>query len=155
MVTLTATVSTQSSGVAPSGTVQFLNGATPIAGTVTLTPTNGSSKGSASLMATLTTTISALLPPRPMERTRPGPPVWWFVLLATAMAAFVYLLRQFPKQRKHVYASMILLGVILTGVAGCSGAGGGPKIKTVTIQANYSGDSNYNSSSGQVIITVQ
>jgi hypothetical protein len=89
-----------------------------------------------------------------MERTRPGPPGWWFVLLATAMAAFVYLLGRFPRQRKYVYASMILFGVILTGIAGCGG-GGGPKIKTVTIQANYSGDSNYNSSSGQVIITVQ
>jgi hypothetical protein len=155
MVTLTATISTQSSGLAPSGTVQFLNGATPITGTVTLTPTNGSSKGPASLTATLTTTISALLPPRPMERTRPGPPGWWFVLLATAMAAFVYLLGRFPRQRKYVYASMILFGVILTGIAGCGGGGGGPKIKTVTIQANYSGDSNYNSSSGQVIITVQ
>jgi len=154
MVTLTATISTQSNGVAPSGTVQFLNGATPITGTVTLTPTNGSSTGFASLKATLTTTISALMPPLPMERTRPGPLVWWFVLLATAVAAFVYLLRRFPKQRKHVYASMILFGVILTGVAGCGG-GGGPKIKTVTIQTNYSGDSNYNSSSGQVIITVQ
>jgi pro-kumamolisin-like protein/Big-like domain-containing protein len=157
MVTLTATISTQSSGVAPSGTVQFLNGATPITGTVTLTPTDGirSSTGFASLKATLTTTISALMPPRPMERTRPGPPVWWFVLLATAMAAFVHLLGRFPKQRKYVYASMILFGVILTGVAGCGGGGGGPKIKTVTIQANYSGDSNYNSSSGQVIITIQ
>ena len=70
-----------------------------------------------------------------------------------AMAALVYLLGRFPKQRKVVYASMILFGVILTGVAGCSG--GGSKTKTVTIQANYSGDSNYNSSSGQVIITVQ
>lgn len=155
MVTLTATISTQSNGAAPSGTVQFLNGATPITGTVTLTPTNGSSTGFASLQATLTTTISALAPPVPMERTRPGPPLWWFVLLATAMAAFVYLLGQFPKERKYVYASMILFCVILTGVAGCGGGGGGPKIKTVTIHANYSGDGNYTSSSGQVIITVQ
>jgi len=155
MVTLTATIATQSSGVAPSGTVQFLKGTTPISGTVTLTPTDGidSSTGFASLKATLTTTISALLPPPPMERPRPGPPVWWFVLPAMAMAALVYLLGRFPKQRKVVYASMILFGVILTGVAGCSG--GGSKAKTVTIQANYSGDSNYNSSSGQVIITVQ
>jgi hypothetical protein len=155
MVTLTATISTQSNGVAPSGTVQFLNGATPIAGTVTLSPTNGSSTGFASLNATLTTTISALIPPRLMERTRPSPPIWWFVLLAAAMAAFVCLVGRFSKQRKYVYASMILCGVILTGVAGCGGGGGGPKIRTVTIHANYSGDGNYTSSSGQVIITVQ
>ncbi len=155
MVTLTATISTQSNGVAPSGTVQFLNGATPISGTVTLIPTNGidSSTGFASLKATLTTTISALIPPVPMGRTRPSPPLWRFVLLATAMAAFAYFLARFPKQRKYVYASMILFGLILTGVAGCGG--GGPQIKSVTIHANYSGDSNYNSSSGQVSITVQ
>ena len=155
MVTLTATISTQSNGVAPSGTVQFLNGATPISGTVTLIPTNGidSSTGFASLKATLTTTISALIPPVPMGRTRPSPPLWRFVLLATAMAAFAYFLARFPKQRKYVYASMILFGLIVTGVAGCGG--GGPQIKSVTIHANYSGDSNYNSSSGQVSITVQ
>src|SRR5712664_1120028 len=155
MVTLSATISTQSNGVAPSGTVQFLNGATPISGTVTLIPTNGidSSTGFASLKATLTTTISALIPPVPMGRTRPSPPLWRFVLLATAMAAFAYFLARFPKQRKYVYASMILFGLILTGVAGCGG--GGPQIKSVTIHANYSGDSNYNSSSGQVSITVQ
>jgi len=157
MVTLTATISTQSNGAAPGGTVQFLNGATLIAGTVTLTPTNGadSSTGFASLKATLTTTISGLMPPRPMERTRPSPPVWWFVPLAMIMAAFVYFLGRFPKQRRYVYASMILFGAILAGVAGCGGGGGGPKTKTVTIQANYSGDGNYNSSSGQVSITVQ
>lgn len=157
MVTLTATISTQSNGAAPSGTVQFLNGATPITGTVTLTPTNGTnnSTGFASLKATLTTTISGLMPPRPIERTRPSPPLWWFVLLAMTMAAFLYFLGRFPKQRKYIYASVILFGAILTGVAGCSGGGGGPKIKTVTIQANYSGDGNYNSSSGQVTITVQ
>jgi len=155
MVTLTATISTQSNGAAPSGTVQFLNGTTPISGMVTLTPTNGidSSTGFASLKATLTTTISALIPPVPMGRTRPSPPLWRLALLATAMAAFAYFLARFPKQRKYVYASMILFGLILTGVAGCGG--GGPQIKSVTIHANYSGDSNYNSSSGQVSITVQ
>jgi hypothetical protein len=155
MVTLTATISTQSSGVAPSGMVQFLNGTTPISGTVTLTPTDGinSSTGFASLKATLTTTITALTPMRPTERTRPNPPLWPLVLLATA--AFAYFLGRFPRQRKYAYASMILFGVILTGVAGCGSAGGGPQIKTATIHANYSGDSNYNSSSGQVSITVQ
>jgi hypothetical protein len=155
MVTLTATISTQSNGVAPSGTVQFLNGATPISGTVTLTPTDGinSTTGFASLKATLTTTITALTPIQPMERTRPNLPLWPLVLLATL--AFAYFLGRFPRQRKYAYASMILFGVILTGIAGCGGAAGVPQIKTATIHAEYSGDSNYNSSSGQVSITVQ
>ncbi|HEX2712211.1 MAG TPA: Ig-like domain repeat protein, partial [Candidatus Acidoferrales bacterium] len=58
-VTLTALVSTQSSGVAPTGTVQFLNGSTPIGGTVTLTGTAGSSTTFAALRATLTTSFAA------------------------------------------------------------------------------------------------
>ena len=56
--TLTAIVGTNSSGVAPTGTVQFMNGASPISGTVTYTPTNGSSTANASLKATLSVTFS-------------------------------------------------------------------------------------------------
>jgi hypothetical protein len=67
-VTLTATVtSTQFSGDAPGAPggnllatpVQFLNGTTPISGTVQLTPSPGSANGP-QLTATLTTTITAL-----------------------------------------------------------------------------------------------
>ena len=58
-VTLTATVTTVSSGLAPTGTVSFLNGTTPISGTVTYTPTNGSLIGFASQQATLLTTFSS------------------------------------------------------------------------------------------------
>ena len=58
-VTLTAVVATQSSGVAPSGTVQFLNGSTPIGGTVTYAPTAGSATAAAQLQATLTTSLPA------------------------------------------------------------------------------------------------
>jgi hypothetical protein len=59
-LTLTAVVNTQSnSAVPPSGTVQFLNGATPIGGTVTYvgTPYNTTTGAFASLQATLTTTL--------------------------------------------------------------------------------------------------
>jgi Bacterial Ig-like domain (group 3) len=56
--TLTAIVATTSSGVAPTGTVQFMNGSTPISGTVTYTPTNGSTTANASLKATLSVTFS-------------------------------------------------------------------------------------------------
>ncbi len=58
-VSLTAIVNTQSSGVAPAGTVTFFNGSTPISGTPTYTPTNGSSSGPALLQATLTTRFTA------------------------------------------------------------------------------------------------
>ena len=56
--TLTAFVNTTSNGAVPSGTVQFLNGNTPIPGTVTYTGIVGSSTANASLQATLTTTFS-------------------------------------------------------------------------------------------------
>ena len=60
-LTLTATVSTQSNGAAPSGTVQFMNGTTPISGTVTYTGSAGSgSMGAfATLQATLVTSFSS------------------------------------------------------------------------------------------------
>ncbi|HUY14398.1 MAG TPA: Ig-like domain repeat protein [Terriglobia bacterium] len=58
-VTLTAVINTQSNGVAPSGTVQFLNGSTPVSGNVVYTPTAGSAGPSAQLQATLATTLSA------------------------------------------------------------------------------------------------
>ncbi len=58
-LTLTALFSTQSSGVAPTGTVTFFNGTTPLAGTVTLTGTAGSVSGSASLQGVLLTTLAA------------------------------------------------------------------------------------------------
>ena len=57
--TLSAVVNTQSSGVAPTGTVQFLNGSTPIGGTVTYKGTAGSTSAKASLQATLDTVFSA------------------------------------------------------------------------------------------------
>ncbi|HEV2234421.1 MAG TPA: Ig-like domain repeat protein, partial [Terriglobia bacterium] len=57
-VTLTAVVNTQSNGAAPTGTVQFLNGGTPVAGNPAYTPTP-STTSFASLQAVLTTTFSA------------------------------------------------------------------------------------------------
>jgi len=56
-VTLTATVNTNSIGLPPSGTVQFLNGSTPITNTVTYTPANAPTSSTnpyASLTATVT-----------------------------------------------------------------------------------------------------
>ena len=58
-VTLTATLSTQSNGAAPAGTVTFLNGTTPISGTVSYvrTPYSNATGAFASLQATLTTSF--------------------------------------------------------------------------------------------------
>ena len=60
-LTLTGTVSTQSSGAAPSGTVQFMDGSTPISGTVTYAGSAGSASTGAfaSLQGTLATSFSA------------------------------------------------------------------------------------------------
>jgi hypothetical protein len=58
-VTLTAQVGTESFGVAPTGTVQFLNGATPLGGAVTYVGSSGSPVSPASLLATLTTSLSS------------------------------------------------------------------------------------------------
>jgi len=60
-IKLVVDVTTQSSGVAPTGTVQFLNGAKPVSGTVSYTGYSAatSSTGYALLQATLTTTPSA------------------------------------------------------------------------------------------------
>lgn len=56
---LSATVSTQSNGAAPTGTVQFLNGSTPLSGTVSYTPTAGSGTSNAALTASLNAVLSS------------------------------------------------------------------------------------------------
>jgi hypothetical protein len=58
-VTLTATVTTSSLGLAPTGTVTFLNGSNQISGTPTYTYAAGSYAGTASLTATLSTSFTA------------------------------------------------------------------------------------------------
>jgi hypothetical protein len=55
---VTATVSTVSSGVAPSGTVSFFANSTLLPGTVQYTPINGTSSNNASLGASLVTSIN-------------------------------------------------------------------------------------------------
>ncbi len=59
-ISFTATVNTQSYGIAPSGTVQVLDGGTPVQATVgTITSTNGSNSGMASLQIPLSLKVSA------------------------------------------------------------------------------------------------
>jgi hypothetical protein len=56
-VTLTAAVTTASNGAAPMGTVQFLNGSTPISGTVAYKGSAGSGSGPATLAAVLVASL--------------------------------------------------------------------------------------------------
>jgi Pro-kumamolisin, activation domain/Bacterial Ig-like domain (group 3) len=162
-VTLTATVSTMSSGVAPTGTVQFLNGSTPITGTVTYSPANGSASGPARLRATLTTTFSASL----IQTTnvyyaakRQNGSRWFFA--ASGLMLGFLILPGIPaklRRRKGCFiASFLTLAVLSTSAIGCGGGGGTPPPTghTLSISAQYSGDSNYtNSTAPPVAITVQ
>jgi len=166
MVTLTATVSTQSSGDAPGARggvlqntpVQFLNGSTPITGMITLKPTPGPSVN-ASLTATLTTTISALgLPERPSPwRPRVPPGAYW--VLAACAALYASFLWKMPSRRRrgYAYAGLVLFALTAAGIAGCGGGGGSstPPAKTVTITAKFVGDTNYTASSGTTTVSVQ
>jgi hypothetical protein len=163
-VTLTATVNTTSNGAGPSGTVQFMNGSAALGSATTCTPTTGtaSSTGAAFCTATLTTTLSQMVPlTRPQPRMRiPFVPVW----IAALMALLFFVLAQRvtgPRlQRRLGYAAagLLLLACVTAGIAGCSGSGGGGGGGTHTdnITAVYAGDGNYTgSTSAAAPVTVQ
>jgi subtilase family serine protease len=159
-VTLTAQVNTNSNGVGPTGTVQFANGTSNIGAAVTCVPTSASasSSGTAYCTATVTTTISSLPPMSPGNRRTPRVPV--LPITALAFAAILYLAfvqrMQQSRQRTLTYAGLLLFALVVAGVAGCGGGGsssGGSHI--VTINASYTGDTNYTASSGSTPITVQ
>jgi uncharacterized membrane protein YgcG len=142
---------------------------------VTCAPTSGAANttvlagtpiqaGTAYCVATITTAISALYPPPTAE---PGTPWLRAVPLAiVALCAALYLvgMRWMPEQRRRAYAYAGLLGFALlaAGIAGCGGSsntsggggssGSGPG--TRTINAVYSGDTNYAASNGSISITI-
>jgi hypothetical protein len=157
-VTLTALISTQSTGAEPGGTVQFYRGSTLLSGTVNYQGLPGSSSNGAYLQATLITTLSSSLLPvgdlRPPILRRP---VLW---LLPCIALFVLLLlwRIRPANR-WAYASAVLFffGLIAAaGFTGCNGSGNGSSGHTAKITAKYSGDTNYaNSTSPAITITIQ
>jgi pro-kumamolisin-like protein len=162
MVTLTATVSTQSNGAAPGGAlatpVQFLNGSTAISGTITLKPVNGSTSN-ASLTATLTAPITALgLPVKPTPwRPEVPPGAYWVLAVCAALYGLFLWKTPKPKRRGYAYAGLALFALAAAGFAGCGGGGGSstPPVKTVTITAKFVGDTNYTASSGTTTIAVQ
>jgi subtilase family serine protease len=167
-VTLTAYVTTLSSGAGPTGSMQFSNGGTSL-GSATCTPTSGAANtnppisqitaGTAFCTATLTTAISRLYPPPeggPGPRGEPVIP--WIVALASAVL-FALGWRWTPagRRRAYAYAGLIAFVLLAAGIAGCggggsgsSGSGPGPR----TINAVYPGDANYKPSNGSVVITV-
>lgn len=160
-VTMTATIGTSSnSSQGPTGTVQFSNGSTSLGAAVKCTPAASTSTTAASCTATMTTTISALYPP---PQGRPGSPVvpWMLIgILALCAAMFLAGARWMPENRRHAYAyaGMIAFVLLAIGIAGCGGGGGGGGgggNGTRTINAAYSGDSNYSSSTGSTTVTIQ
>jgi len=172
-VTLTAMITTSSSGVAPTGTVEFLNGTTKLSGTVTYTPTAGGT-ASAALKATLTTTLTSVTPlASPNDEQKRFPPAMLVIGFFALLFAYVLLSMPTPRCRKYAYASFVLLTALMVGLAGCGGGssssggtsggttGGGTGGSTGTtgaqsITAVYSGDSNYQTSkSTVVVVTIQ
>jgi hypothetical protein len=159
-VTLTATIGTNSnSSEGPTGTVQFSNGSTSLGAAVKCTPTASTSTTAASCAATMTTTISALYPP---PQGRPGRPIapWMLVGIAALCVAMYFAgLRRMPEKRRHAcaYAGMIAFALLAIAIAGCGGGGGGGGggNGTRTINAAYSGDANYSSSTGSTTVTIQ
>ena len=157
VVTLTAVVNTGSSGLAPTGTVQFFNGSTMIQGNVVLTPFRPNSfflQGSATLTATLTTTLSAVPgagPTRIPNLLRPYP------LTLFALGALLFVLRYASaNRRRYAYVGLIFAVFLLAGMAACGGGGGHNRAHTDTITAKYSGDTNYTgSTSTAVMINIQ
>lgn len=158
-VTLTAVVNTQSLGAAPTGTVQFFNGTTPLSGTVSLIPVAGSITGTtASLTATLSTTL-AFVPPANVSPKTPGFPknLLWIVVCTALLVLLLLMKIPSSKRRSYAYAAALFL-VLLTGaIVGCgsSGGGGGGGGHKDTITAKYSGDTNYAASQSAVTVTIQ
>jgi hypothetical protein len=164
-VTLTATVNTTSNGDAPcdgtanTGTVQFFNGGTAITGTVMYKGISGaqSSNGIASCTATLATTIAGFPAlPRVLPRAPNSPPLPWLVL-AISLLLFFISLRWIPRsnRRAFTYASVAAFVLVSIGFAGCSNSGG-RSLRTASITAKYSGDTNYAAStSSAATVTVQ
>jgi hypothetical protein len=159
-VTITAVVNTNSSGVGPTGTVQFANGSSNIGAAVNCVPTSAiaSSSGTAFCTATVTTTLSALPPVAPANRKAPRMPILPITVLA--FAAILYLAcvqrMQPSRQRNFAYTGLLVFAMLMAGVSGCGGggssSGGG---HTVTINASYAGDTNYTASSGSTSVVVQ
>jgi Pro-kumamolisin, activation domain/Bacterial Ig-like domain (group 3) len=155
-VILTATVTTNSNGAGPTGTVQFKNGSSNLGAAVTCAPTAASTSAAAFCTATLTTTLSFMTPPSGPSRFpnfRYQPVLLMALLLLLLLLFFVNRVSA-TYRRSFTYVSLLLLLFVLAGIAGCSGHGGSGRIDNIT--AAYSGDTNYSgSTSPSAPITIQ
>jgi subtilase family serine protease len=168
-VTLTANITTNSSGAGPTGTVQFMNGSTALGAAAACTPTaavtTGSNPTTASCKATLTTTLSFLKPPSAPRHIPRSPVGLLWIAAALLLMTFLLSLRRMPlaQHRGYAYAGLLLFACLVAGIAGCSGAkssssgnSGGGSSHTDSITGVYSGDSNYAAStSTAVAVTIQ
>jgi multisubunit Na+/H+ antiporter MnhB subunit len=82
------------------------------------------------------------------------------VFAALSVVLFALGWRWMPENRRRVYAYAGLLAFALLAagiVAGCGGGGSSSNNggKTLNIKASYAGDTNYATSTGSAIITVQ
>jgi hypothetical protein len=155
-VTLTAAVGSNSnSAQGPTGTIQFQNGSTNIGSPVACTAAGATGNAGASCTATLNTTISALFQP-PTRDPRPTLPLLPTLFALLSIVLFALGWRWMPEKRRHtyVYAGLLAFVLLAVAIAGCGGGGGSSSGKTVTIKANYVGDTNYAASSGTTTITV-
>ncbi|HTB94322.1 MAG TPA: protease pro-enzyme activation domain-containing protein [Candidatus Sulfotelmatobacter sp.] len=144
-------------GTGSTGTVQFTENGTALAGTVTYTPVNGQTNpNGASCTATLTTAISSLYPPGTRE-PRPTLPLWPMVFAVLSIVLFTLGWHWMPENRRrtYAYASFLALALVAVAIAGCGGGGSSNGGHTATIKAAFSGDANYAASSGTTTITVQ
>jgi hypothetical protein len=156
-VTLTAAVGSASNSTqGPTGTIQFQNGSANIGAPVTCTAAAATANAGASCTATLpNVAISALFPP-PIGDPRPTLPLLPTLFALLSIVLFVLGWRWMPEKRRrtYAYAGFLAFALLAVAIAGCGGGGGGSG-HTVTIKANYVGDTNYAASSGTTSITVQ
>jgi Pro-kumamolisin, activation domain/Bacterial Ig-like domain (group 3) len=156
-VTLTANVSTQSNGAAPTGTVQFKNGSSALSSAVTCTPTAATTTTAASCTATVTTTLSFIVPPQTPRffPNSPVSPIWITTYSLLVMILLALASSRKTKRTVYGFASLTVLVLVVSGIAGCGSSGGGGG-HTDVITAVYSGDTNYSTStSAAVPISVQ
>jgi Pro-kumamolisin, activation domain/Bacterial Ig-like domain (group 3) len=166
-VQFTAYVVTNSNSNGPTGTIQFMNGTTALGSPVTCIPTSAAqntnppnqniSAGTAYCTATTTAVISSLYPPPTAEPKTPGVPTLPILAALLSLVFFALGLRWMPSKRRraYAYAGLVAFVLLTVGIAGCGGGGGSSGTTTRTINAVYSGDANYTTSTGSGTITVQ
>lgn len=157
-VMLTATVVGTGTGASPTGTVQFMNGTTPLS-TVTAVQCSAVPGATPTCKATLTATLSFLVPPVAPKHI-PTPQVPWTLLVAFALLLLLLLnWKRVPAQHRRAYACacLLLLAGLVAGLAtACGGGGGGGGTHTDSVTAVYNGDATYaGSTSSAITITVQ